>query len=327
MNRIQQEAIANAAGLTRDDLAQSLIDREALVALSGVEGKDAKERFDNLVKSTSLEEAKKRLGNDQLALQFQQQSVAERFNNTIEKLRELFVSLAEPILQIVSPFMNLVTNVLPLINVILTPVTYTLSKIGEGLGVMVGFLTEAKDVAYVLAGTFATVLAYQNRINISKAAGIVLSKAQTLFAKKEATVSLGGAVMDAIKSVVSVPLVGPLLAAAAAAGVYALGKKYLVDDAMSPGYGKRVLSAPEGTYAFNDKDTIVAGTNLEGNNQSPLDKNIKSAPTSQINLTPLIDRMMAVEKVLTNILNKEGVIYIDSTKLGTAVSMGTYKTT
>ena len=168
---------------------------------------------------------------------------------------------------------------------------------------------------------------YQNRINISKAAGIVLSKAQTLFAKKEATVSLGGAVMDAIKSVVSVPLVGPLLAAAAAAGVYALGKKYLVDDAMSPGYGKRVLSAPEGTYAFNDKDTIVAGTNLEGNNQSPLDKNIKSAPTSQINLTPLIDRMMAVEKVLTNILNKEGVIYIDSTKLGTAVSMGTYKTT
>ena len=327
MNRIQQEAIANAAGLTRDDLAQSLIDREALVALSGVEGKDAKERFDNLVKSTSLEEAKKRLGNDQLALQFQQQSVAERFNNTIEKLRELFVSLAEPILQIVSPFMNLVTNILPLINVILTPVTYTLGKIGEGLGVMVGFLTEAKDVAYVLAGTFATVLAYQNRINISKAAGIVLSKAQTLFAKKEATVSLGGAVMDAIKSVVSVPLVGPLLAAAAAAGVYALGKKYLVDDAMSPGYGKRVLSAPEGTYAFNDKDTIVAGTNLEGNNQSPLDKNIKSAPTSQINLTPLIDRMMAVEKVLTNILNKEGVIYIDSTKLGTAVSMGTYKTT
>jgi len=100
-----------------------------------------------------------------------------------------------------------------------------------------------------------------------------------------------------------------------------------VDDAMSPGYGKRVLSAPEGTYAFNDKDTIVAGTNLEGNNQSPLDKNINSAPTSQINLTPLIDRMMAVEKVLTNILNKEGVIYIDSTKLGTAVSMGTYKTT
>jgi hypothetical protein len=327
MNRIQQEAIANAAGLTREELAQSLIDREALVALSGVEGATAKERFDNLVKSTSLEEAKKRLGNDQLALQFQQQSVAERFNNTIEKLRELFVSLAEPILQIVSPFMNLVTNILPLINVILAPVTYTIGKIGEGIGYVVGLLTEAKDVAYVLAGVFGSILLYQNRINISKAAGLVIDRIKLSFAKKSATTSLGGAVIEGIASVVKTPIIGPLLAAAAAAGVYALGKKYLVDDAMSPGYGKRVLSAPEGTYAFNDNDTIVAGTNLEGNNQSPLDKNIKSSPTSQINLTPLVDRMMAVEKLLTNILNKEGVIYIDSTRLGTAVSMGTYKTT
>jgi hypothetical protein len=327
MNRIQQEAIANAAGLTREELAQSLIDREALIALSGEEGATAKEKFDNLVKSTSLEEAKKRLGNDQLALQFQQQSVAERFNNIIEKLRELFISLAEPILQIVSPFMNLVTNILPLINVILAPVTYTIGKIGEGIGYVVGLLTEAKDVAYVLAGVFGTILLYQNRLNISKAAGIVLDKIKLSFAKKDATTSLGGAVIGAIESVVKTPYIGPLLAAAAAAGVYALGKKYLVDDAMSPGYGKRVLSAPEGTYAFNDKDTIVAGTNLEGNNQSPVDKNIKSTPTSQINLTPLVDRMMAVEKLLTNILNKEGVIYIDSTRLGTAVSMGTYKTT
>ena len=48
MNRIQQEAIAKSVGMTRDDLAKSLMDREALVALSGVEGKDAKEKYDNL---------------------------------------------------------------------------------------------------------------------------------------------------------------------------------------------------------------------------------------------------------------------------------------
>jgi hypothetical protein len=327
MNRIQQEAIANAAGLTRDDLAQSLIDREALAALSAEEGETAKQAFDRLVKSTSLEEAKKRLGNDQLALQFQQQSVAERFNNTIEKLRELFVSLAEPILQIVSPFMNLVTNILPLINVILTPVTYTLGKIGEGLGYIVGLLTEAKDVAYVLAGAFTLSYLAIKKVNNETLISIAYDKIKLLFAKKEGKSVLGTLALKAMNTVIGIPVVGALLAAAAAASIYAIGKSYLADDAVSPGYGKRVLSAPEGTYSFNDNDTIVAGTNLEGNNQSPLDKNIRSSSTSQINLTPLVDRMMAVEKLLTNILNKEGVIYIDSTRLGTAVSMGTYKTT
>ena len=37
----------------------------------------------------------------------------------------------------------------------------------------------------------------------------------------------------------------------------------ITDDLLSlPGYGNRVLSGPEGSIAFNDKDTIVAGTNL-----------------------------------------------------------------
>ena len=33
---------------------------------------------------------------------------------------------------------------------------------------------------------------------------------------------------------------------------------------MGPVGYSRVLSGPEGTFAFNDKDTIVAGTNLGG---------------------------------------------------------------
>ena len=32
----------------------------------------------------------------------------------------------------------------------------------------------------------------------------------------------------------------------------------------SPGYGKRVILSPEGSIALNDRDSIVAGTNLGG---------------------------------------------------------------
>ena len=34
------------------------------------------------------------------------------------------------------------------------------------------------------------------------------------------------------------------------------------DDVVSGGYGTRVLSTPEGSIALNNKDTIIAGTDL-----------------------------------------------------------------
>lgn len=126
MNRIQQEALAKATGLSRDDLAASLMDKEALVKLSGVEGKDAKEKYDNLVKQVGVEEAKKRLGNEALANQFQQQSVQERFAQSIEKLKEIFVSLVEPLMPVLDVFVSIFKIVGPIAGLIGTMVKYTI---------------------------------------------------------------------------------------------------------------------------------------------------------------------------------------------------------
>jgi hypothetical protein len=113
MNAIQQEAIAKAAGLTKNELAQSLMDREALANLSGVEGDNAQEKFNNLVKQVGMEEAKKQLGDEALANQYEQQSVQDRFAQATEKLREIFIQIAEPVLAIISPFVDLLTDILP----------------------------------------------------------------------------------------------------------------------------------------------------------------------------------------------------------------------
>jgi hypothetical protein len=141
MNVIQQEALAKAAGMTRDELAQSLMDREALAKLSAVEGASAQEKFNNLVKQVGLEKAKKQLGDEALANQFAQQSTQERFTQSVEKLKELFIQLAEPILQIVSPFADLVSNVLPLINVVLQPAIAALRVIGSLISGIVKLIT------------------------------------------------------------------------------------------------------------------------------------------------------------------------------------------
>lgn len=80
--------------------------------------------------------------------------------------------------------------------------------------------------------------------------------------------SIGSAVMGVVESLSSIPVIGWALGLTAAAGVAALGYKFLKgDDIMSKnGYGKRTLLAPEGAIRLNDKDTIIAGTNLGLNN-------------------------------------------------------------
>jgi hypothetical protein len=322
MNRIQQEALAKSVGMSREDLAKTLVEREALVGLSGEEAKAGKETFDSLVKRYDVETATKMIREKGFKTLMDQQSIQERFNKGIEKLRDLFIGLAQPVLSVISPLIDLVNNILPLINVIFTPVLYTVQAIGNGIGQMVGYLTQAQDVATVLAGTFGAILAFKNRSNIATVAGIALDKTRALLAKREAGVSLAQAALGAIKSVVQTPFIGPLLAAAAAAGVYALGKSYLSkgDDVVSPGYGKRTLMAPEGAIALNDKDTVIAGTNLGGGEKSSSGVSMPS-----IDLAPLVAEMQNVRAVLQQILVKEGSVYIDSTKAGTAFAVGTSK--
>jgi len=133
MNVIQQEALAKSVGMTREELSKSLIEQEAITKLSGVEGKNAKEKFENLVKQVGKEEAIKQLGNDTLANQLQSQSVQEKFAATQEKLREVFVSIAEAILPIVKFLGDALALVAPFIAFV-----GDLATTWVGLGIIIG---------------------------------------------------------------------------------------------------------------------------------------------------------------------------------------------
>jgi hypothetical protein len=127
MNRIQQEALAKAVGLTRDQLADSLVEREALAKLGAQEG-TALEAYNKLKKEGLSDEAiAAKLGNDKLAAQLESQSVQEQFNATVEKLKEIFVSLSEPILNMVNA---------------LTPVFNIIGGIASGIGTVINFFNK-----------------------------------------------------------------------------------------------------------------------------------------------------------------------------------------
>jgi hypothetical protein len=347
MNVIQQEALAKAAGMTKDELAQSLMDREALAKLSEVEGKTAQEKFNNLVKEVGLEEAKKQLGNEQLANQFQQQSVQERFTQAVEKLKEVFIQIAEPILQIVSPLANLASSVLPLINIALQPILFIFESIGsavqgftdlitgnlhEGLG---GFLQIAQSIATVWGGIVLTskLLGKETLKNIS------LQGIFSNLLKKDFWLSIGSSIAKMWGAIVG--MLGPFgipVAIAAGASLVGLVGSYFGDDILSPGegssgYGKRTLFGPEGAIQLNNKDTIIAGTNLFGDDITsepgkPTEMmgageiKVASPQSPGVNMEPT----NALLRQLISAVQQGGVVTLDGQKVGEALKIGTYKT-
>jgi hypothetical protein len=177
MNSIAAEALAESFGLSREELAQSLINQEALTR-AGMADKTTQEAYAALKEQgLSDDQIAIKLGDEKLAQQMKSQSVQERFNATVEKLQEIFVSVAEPILQIVSPFMDLVTTILPLVNIALMPITETFKLIGnygkEILGTIVGIYTIQK----LMSGLNSLLIFQETARNTLTATGLGLNEA------------------------------------------------------------------------------------------------------------------------------------------------------
>ena len=408
LNVIQQEAIAKSMGMQRDELAQSLIDKEALAKLSAKEGESAQQAFNRLVAEVGMEEAKKRLGDEQLAKQFEQQSVQERFNATIEKLKEVFISLVTPLMPVLDVFASILQVVGPIVGGLgqmlkfLIPIAKYVGLIAIGYKTIqffgdtiyrrtlltnaakkVGLITDKQAIVqakitsmlgkdYIADETKKNLIKEKGLLttvkeNIQKKLGLSFDKQALLGQIKGAAIKaknylldkatnvllftkniflaignnlasigntiaksglvkmIGQAVMTVVRTLSSLGPWGIAAGIAAGAGVAALGYKFMKgNDIMSAGkgkngYGKRTLLAPEGAIALNDKDTVIAGTDLGGKGKG---QQSQASPSPSINFQPVVDRLMAVESVLNQILNKSSDVYMDSTKVGTALNIG-----
>lgn len=163
---------------------------------------------------------------------------------------------------------------------------------------------------------------------------IILAKQGLMLAK-----SMAIAVAEIWKGQGSIPIVGIAAAVAGVAamfGAVAIAKNYADDMVSLPGYGNRILSTPKGTISLNNKDTVIAGTDLGIN---PVENKIENGLISatpqpqiiqEITQEPIKfpDNKKELEKtnnLLKMILEKSGIVQIDSIKAGTAFSMGTYQ--
>lgn len=225
MNVIQQKALAEAMGMSREEMSKSLIQAESLrnIGFDTLDG--AKEKYATLRETMSAEDAAIELGDEALAQQFEQQSLADKFNQTIEKLKEILVNQVMPALE---PILNLFSSLLS--NAVVF-----------------------KGIVGAIAGIFA------GRMVASIAKSIV--QMTTLLGLSTAKAAADTASASALSFGALIPVI---LGGVAAVGA-ALAAMSTADDMVSkPGYGKRTLLGPEGAIALNDKDTVIAGTKLFG---------------------------------------------------------------
>lgn len=154
MNVIQQDAVAKAMGMSRDQMAGMLMDQTIMSKLSQVDGDTAKERYNNAVKKYGVEKANAMLGDETLANQMQSASIQDRFNTSIEKLKEIFVTLAEPLMPVLDAF----AGILSVIGAVMKGVGWIfdgLNSLGPVLGKIATTLAAASLAAFML-GTSLT---------------------------------------------------------------------------------------------------------------------------------------------------------------------------
>jgi len=246
MNRISQEALAAAVGLTREQLSGALNVQNQQKEISKEALSSEEAAYNALVAKHGEQGAIGVMMQQQLAVQTQQASLQEKIEAA--KLKEKD-ALAKTMI----------------------PALTTLNKMFEEL------LKMLKDI-FAQFGGFKTVLI---AIGVIIAASIVGNIFKMISAMKTAR-QTATALMGINKALAGTEIVkesykmaggmGPLgigiVAGLIGAGIAALATYSMMNDGViSPsagggGYGKRVLHGPEGAISFNNKDTIVAGTNL-----------------------------------------------------------------
>ena len=269
MNVLQQEALAEAMGMTSDQLADILFQQE-------IEGKNAQEL--------------RALGKEELANRLEQQNAQEAFNASVEQLKGLF-----------------------------TDVMGFLEPILSGFTSLVGLIMEFKEAFMIVSGLQLIYIARKKLILALEARDIALKGLS--FGK-----SLGFLVVDAVTQAAKVHIVGPALAVAAGAAIYSAFKGYEKkgDDVLSPGsnrsgYGNRVLFGPEGAISLNNKDTIIAGTNLRRGDD------VMSGPPGSMSIGD--GEAKKTNDLLRKVLNRpapQPTIVMNDQELGTAINMGAF---
>ena len=147
MNRLAQESLAKAVGMTREELAGSLLEAKAIGNATGEEAQKRREAFEIAKERYGLAEAQRMLEKGGIEDIMDQNAQQDKFNAAVEKLKETFANIASgPILSIVEGMANFLSN------------TTTLKAILAGVaGIMAAIAISSITTAIAATGGLAAI--------------------------------------------------------------------------------------------------------------------------------------------------------------------------
>ena len=359
LNRIQQEAIAKAVGMNRQELAASLAEQQAILNLSvkdknelNIKLKTRLQEINAITDIQKREEARAKLikeaGSEELIRQQENRTIQEQQALLTQKMLEAFDKLSPILTAISKAFTVMSENVNLVVGGLVTITGLTLfSKIGKLSKAFKGMAKAAKNISKFFgkdiaktAGKVATATMKGSGKQISGAAAQAAVKAGSATATKTVGKTVGKTAAKAagkslLKKIPGIGLIAGLAFAAdrlmkgdfAGAGLeVASGAASLIPGigtgaslAIDAGIAARDISkanssAPEAAdfisrpgqpvQKFRKDDIIVGGTNLGGGGDG---------------------EVITLLKELITAVNNGGNVYLDSTQVGTALTVGSYK--
>ena len=139
MNRLQQDAIAKAVGMNREELAKTLFTQESLGALTGEEADEAERLLNAKIAEVGLAQAQKEMAKEGIEGLKSQASNADKLLGIMDKLNELLVGIIEPLMPIIDIFVTLLSLVGDLM-VIIRPLLDFVNVIMSGGGDLISSL-------------------------------------------------------------------------------------------------------------------------------------------------------------------------------------------
>jgi hypothetical protein len=269
MNVLQQKALAEAVGLTTDQLADQLRKQK----ISQETGKSLAQ----ITKEEAIEAEKR-------------QAIQDKFEQTILKLQDVIGNLvAGPL----SMFLDGLSTALKIVGYIVKPIEW-IASLAELIGEKFGKWSEA-------LGPFSFVL------------------------KGIAGIAILIAAYGAYAALAWIPVVGPILGAAAAVAVMAKGFSALssqkVGDMISPADGKTQVSTKEGgLFELSKNDDLLAGPGLADKTSGG------GVGGGSIDITPMVTAINEVKAAIKELMNRPVVVNMDSKQVGTSlVQNASYK--
>jgi len=290
LNVIQQDSLAKAAGMTSDQLANTLRDQETLNALGATNIKQ-------LAKAGNLDKLRGTENGKLLLQQYQQQTASDKLADVAVKIQSTMAQFADPLIGVLDLFGRVAES-------------------ATAVKVIVGLITAAMVAQFALQTTSKIV---QLRLNKQLLQSNIKNTAVQV--AKTATIGAG--------SVAGIPGIGGFLALGVGAAIFTGLMGYLAgakqaNDIVMPGamggggYGSRTLMGPEGAISLNNKDTVIAGTNLFPKQNTSTPQPVMQQDNSEARKTNELLRAVLSQP------KPQPIITMNDVQLGTAVDMGAF---